>query len=133
MIALLSVLVVVLAVYMLILPAKAIEKDAADAQGGIDTEQSQQASEDKDDGQPAENAQSDDEQNLKSGTLVYNGDGYTLSAKCDKKAGLPEDIELTASEIKKNSDKYDSLYEDTLKALQNEKGGQDIKGLEFVR
>lgn len=65
--------------------------------------------------------------------LDYEGKDFTVTADCSDKAELPESTSLDVTEITKKDEAYKNLYSDTLKALQQEKGGKDISDLEFVK
>ena len=99
----LSAIVVFVTSYMLILPAITLEQDEAQQQGGIDV--------------PARE-------------MVFEGDGYSISATADQTADLPEGTEVTAQEVAPNSEDYDAWCDEALKALRESPGGSgDIADL----
>ena len=121
----LSVMTVFVTTYLLILPALTLEKDVAKDQGGIDVpvaEEMQDADRaqgpDMDtDAEAAGGSDTDKSATANSaGGLTYEGDGYTIEAAFDAKAGLPEDTQLTATEITSDADDYDIWHEEALKA-----------------
>ncbi len=144
----LSALVVFVTTYLLVLPAITLEKDAAIDQGGIDVNTAQQeqntsesepedisgkSDEDVREGSDAEAKEEKNSDSRKTGELVFDGDGYSLSAMCDEDAGLPEDTRITAEEITEKAKDYESWYEKTRKALQEELGSKELPALNFVR
>ena len=59
-----------------------------------------------------------------SGELTFEGEGFTVAAAFDEEAGLPEDTDLTATEITKDDEDYKAWHDEALKALQKEDGGK---------
>ena len=92
----LSAIVVFVTTYLLILPAITLEKDEAAKQGGIDV--------------PAYE-------------MVFEGDGYSISATADESAALPENTEVTAQEVMAGDEDYDAWCDEARKALQDAKAG----------
>ena len=94
----LSAIVVFITSYLLILPAITLEQDEAQQQGGIDV--------------PARE-------------MVFEGDGYSISATADQTADLPEGTEVTAQEVAPNSEDYDAWCDEALKVLRESPGGSE--------
>lgn len=92
----LSCVVVFITTYALILPAITLEQDEAAKQGGIDV--------------PAQSVSDTDK-------------GFEITADFDK-AGLPEDVELSAEEITGSDQDYEVLYEDALQAVREDSGNK---------
>ena len=123
----LSAIVVFVVSYLLILPAITLEEDEAASQGGIDVPATEE--------QVTEGQADETEAVPSAGSceLAYSGDGYSIDLTADKKAGLPEDTELTANEITSDDDDYQAWCDEALKALQETEGGEMISGLASVR
>ena len=68
--------------------------------------------------------------------LTYEGEDFTISIE-DKKSVLPNETSIKVEEIdktsKESSEQYKKLYEEALKAVQEEKGGENIADLGFAR
>ncbi len=67
----------------------------------------------------------------KGNELSFKGDGYSLTAAFDEKAGLPLDTKLAVSEISENANEYDIMRKEALKAVQEE-NGSDVTDLQFA-
>ena len=52
-------------------------------------------------------------------SLESKGYDYTVTATFDESAGLPADVAMKVSEIKKGSDAYQDYYDQALEAIQN--------------
>ena len=65
--------------------------------------------------------------------LNAKGKGYSVSAKCDADAKLPDNTKLTVKELDPKSKKYDSLRDMALTAVQKQSGETEITDLEFSR
>ncbi|MBP3898564.1 MAG: hypothetical protein J6D57_12135, partial [Mogibacterium sp.] len=142
----LSVLVVFITTYLLILPAFTLDKDKAVEQGGIDVpgvEETQETDAEDGSGDITENSDSDNEKgpdsnNVQSspetGSLSYEGKKYNIEV-VDESAVLPESTELKVEEIdeKKDAKEYKNYYEDALKAVQEEKGGDKVSGFSYAK
>lgn len=142
----LSAVVVFVTTYLLILPAAALEKGAAEEMGGIDVDQkaveettgvsaddSGDGSIDDSDAKPSadvteEDAGSDSEQP----ELTFEGEGFTVDV-ADPQGVLPEDTELSVSEITTDDKKYDQYCSDALAALVDNTGAGSGSEPGFVR
>lgn len=144
----LSVVVVACTTMALVLPAMTLEKDTAAQQGGIDVPNAA-AGEDtvasgKDSAAPADGDEAQDEKAspdktgksdlsdpepmlamTEPGELTFEGDGFTVSATYDAKAGLPLHTELTAEEIGEDSEDYEALKDQALEAVREEANAAD--------
>ena len=110
--------------YLLILPALTLEEDVAREQGGIDVPEAALQEE-------AGPDQADEDQ-VMSGSLSFEGEGFQVSAEMGPEAGLPLDTDLNAAEITSESDDYQAWVDETVKAL-NEQTGEEITDLRFAR
>lgn len=142
----LSAVVVFVTTYLLILPAATLEKGAAEEMGGIDVDQkaveettdasaddSGDGSIDDSDAKPSadvteEDADSDSEQP----ELTFEGEGFTVDV-ADPQGVLPEDTELSVSEITTDDKKYDQYCSDALAALVDNTGAGSGSEPGFVR
>ena len=98
----LTAIVIAATVYTLITPASTLDKENAKKQGGIDVE---------------EHAQDvkTEESRASEGTIKAESRGYGISLSYGKKAGIPENAELTADEVKSGDD-FDELMDAAEKA-----------------
>lgn len=142
----LSAVVVFVTTYLLILPAAALEKGAAEEMGGIDVDQkaveettgasaddSGDGSIDDSDTKPSadvteEDAGSDSEQP----ELTFEGEGFTVDV-ADPQGVLPKETELSVSEITTDDKKYDKYCSDALAALVDNTGAGSGSEPGFVR
>ena len=142
----LSAVVVFVTTYLLILPAAALEKGAAEEMGGIDVDQkaveettgvsaddSGEGSIDDSDAKPsAEVTEEDDGSDLEKPGLTFEGEGFTVDV-ADPQGVLPEDTELSVSEITTDDKKYDQYCSDALAALVDNTGAGSGSEPGFVR
>lgn len=109
--------------FMLSLPAKTLTPDKAVEQGGIDVPQEELQEEEKGDPETVD-------------SLAYEGEGYTVRIE---NAELDAQTALNVKEIQEDSDQakvrkaYKRYYEQALKALRKEKGGETIASLSMAR
>lgn len=131
----LSAVIVFATVYALILPAITLDKETAGKQGGIDVVTEQSADTDAQAQEADQNkAKKEDQKDAAArGQLLHEGKGYSLKAAYGEKAGLPEDTELEVEEVTDKDKEYQAWYDETLKALQESKGGSDIAQLTIAK
>ncbi len=123
-------------------PAESAQEDVAD-QESADRESADQEAADEDvavsaeaDAEPAgeESAAEEPEQKAAGPVcLQADGDGYSVSVMYDADAGLPENTELTATEILPEDENYDSLRDKALAALRKQDGKSKAGDLKFSR
>ena len=147
----LSAVVVFVTTYLLILPAATLEKGAAEEMGGIDVDQkaveettdasaddSGDGSIDDADAEPSAEAPDAAEKDVDSESesdgpkLTFKGKGFTVDV-ADPQGVLPEDTELSVSEITTDDKKYDKYCSDALAALVDNTGAGSDAEPGFVR
>ncbi len=132
----LSCLVVFVTTYTLILPAFTLEKDEAVRQGGIDVPAAAENAEDTKSDAPKETAEEKSDKAAPGDGLVYESKDYSV-AVTDKHNKLPASTRVEVSEISKDdkdqAEKYKELYDDALKAVQEEEGGSVVADLKFAK
>lgn len=151
----LSAAIVFVTTYILILPAITLDQESASEQGGIDVPAAEQQLQDVSQSQedpapgsvtdpdtdtasefasdPAPEAASEPASKPAAGQLLHEGEGFSLSAAYGAKAGLPENTELTVEEITEKDKDYQAWYDETLKALQESRGGSNINKLKLAK
>ena len=137
----LSVIVVFCTAYVLIMPAQTLEQEEAEQQGGIDLPTAEQ-SVDAPDESVSEEPQDEEEIVSDSGDkpdsvkadLAFEGDGFSITAKAESNAKLPEDTTLTATEVTPDAEDYGAWYEKAEQALKDSplvKDGATLKSAKF--
>ena len=137
-----AALIVFVTAYMLILPAVTLDESTSQETPGVETNEEKSVSlqdETPDpDSRAAEEETGEDETDDKGTGLIeekteleFDGKGYTVKAEVDADAKLPEDVRLTAREIKENSKNendekyaYDAYCDEAVKAVKD-KDGED--------
>ncbi len=104
--------------------------DKTDQDKADPTDKADQDKADKDKAEQDKKAAKDKAASL---DLNAKGKGYSVSAKCDAKAKLPDNTKLTVKELDPKSKKYDSLRDMALTAVQKQSGETEITELEFSR
>ena len=143
----LSVIVVFCTAYVLIMPAQTLEQEEAEQQGGIDlptAEQSVDAPDESVSEEPQDEEKETDagqktdapEENVDSAKagLAFEGDGFSITAKAESNAKLPEDTTLTAAEVTPDAKDYEVWYEKAEQALKDSplvKDGATLKSAKF--
>ena len=121
----LAAIVVFVTTYTLILPGFTLDAKTAAEKGGIDVPESAPVSDDTD--EPVLNDASPETQSTEEKGLVYKGEGCTIVVD-DSRAPLPEDTQLSVTEIDKETDPdaYTELFDKADEAVRNEEEGMYI-------
>ena len=119
MIAALAAVIVLSVSYLLILPARTLEVNEAEKQGGISvtTDQSKETEQDR----KTEDTKESGPETYKSGELSYAGKTFDIEASYGKKAQIPEETRLKVREIGKKDDAYTDYYKKVVEAVKKEK------------
>ena len=136
LVSIMAAIVVFITTYALILPAIALDKGTAQAQGGIELSADQDAeaapddeNTDGTDDADARDALIEPEKEKPAGaTSISDGsETYDVNVTYGEETGVPEDASLEVSEISKKTDEYKKLFSKTEEAL-----GEDTH-ISFVR
>ena len=140
----LSCVVAVIVSYILILPAMSLDKFEAIRQGGIgnaieEAVEDETQTVDSDAKTEAESTAHEIGEQAKASeplSLTFESDDYTVAIE-GKSADLSDSVSVAVEEIDKNNKdqkaRYESLYDDALKAVKEEKGGERVSSFAFAK